>query len=214
MKNVICNHLHQFPLFLLHCENATVITTIIHFPFPTSLKMTLKPQLLLLLLLLLHAAAPAHATGEGEAKASVAVGGGAETGQAAAEPAGVPLDAPPALSGELLRIGVASCYNERRDSKALWQRLAAREPRMLLLLGDNVYADHPLFFKIRVPATVADIRRSYQRLGSHPDFARLRQQVPVYATWDDHGKKEGKVVVVPRPNVLVVPGPNVLEYLD
>lgn len=84
------------------------------------------------------------------------------------------------------RIGVASCNNERVRT-TLWSVLRERKPQVTALLGDNIYADHPLFLKVRIPATLDDIRRSYARLGRQPDFTALREETDLQATWDDHG---------------------------
>jgi alkaline phosphatase D len=64
------------------------------------------------------------------------------------------------------------------DNERMWDVIRSQEPEMLLLLGDNVYIDHP---------TLPEMQRyCYYRRQSRPEFRRLVAQVPVYAIWDDH----------------------------
>jgi len=60
----------------------------------------------------------------------------------------------------------------------MWDTIAWRGPLALLLLGDNVYIDHPLKPQVQ--------RYCYYRRQSRPEFRRLAGSVPVFAIWDDH----------------------------
>ncbi len=64
-------------------------------------------------------------------------------------------------------------------NERMWDTIRERAPAALLLLGDNVYIDHPVQF--------GDLHKyTYYRRQSEPKFRRLVRSVPVYAIWDDH----------------------------
>ena len=63
-------------------------------------------------------------------------------------------------------------------NERMWNTIRSFHPDLLLLLGDNVYIDHP-----QSPAMQ---RYCYYRRQSRPEFRRLIAQTPVYAIWDDH----------------------------
>jgi alkaline phosphatase D len=60
----------------------------------------------------------------------------------------------------------------------MWDTLATHQLDAFLLLGDNVYIDHPT----RPPVQ----EYCYYRRQSRLEFRRFVNQVPVYAIWDDH----------------------------
>ena len=60
----------------------------------------------------------------------------------------------------------------------MWDTLRTHPLRALLLLGDNVYIDHP-----ERPATQ---EYCYYRRQSRPEFRRFAAECPIYAVWDDH----------------------------
>jgi alkaline phosphatase D len=64
-------------------------------------------------------------------------------------------------------------WNER-----MWDTLRRRGPQAILMLGDNVYIDHP---------EVPEVQQyCYYRRLSHPTFRRFAANTPIYAIWDDH----------------------------
>lgn len=63
----------------------------------------------------------------------------------------------------------------------MWDSILEADPDLLLLLGDNVYVDRP-----DLPTERADFDAAYAALAAQPGWQRLRGQVPVLATWDDH----------------------------
>ena len=84
----------------------------------------------------------------------------------------------------ITEIAFGSCTNEDAP-QPLWKIISATQPQLFLYLGDNVYADST--GKVRHPvATEASFSDSYQKLANNPDFAAFRQQVPIFAGWDDH----------------------------
>jgi alkaline phosphatase D len=93
----------------------------------------------------------------------------------AAEPADL-VHRAPAPDAVLTRIAVGSCLNQRRPAPIL-RTIAGLRPDLLLLIGDNVYADTD---------DAARMRAAYADLGANADYRALVGAVPVLATWDDH----------------------------
>lgn len=81
--------------------------------------------------------------------------------------------APDAL---LTRIAFGSCAKEDKP-QPIWDAVLAAQPQAFVFLGDNIYGD------TRDPAV---LEARYARLGAIEGFKRLRAQVPLFATWDDH----------------------------
>ncbi|MGE3166879.1 MAG: alkaline phosphatase D family protein [Planctomycetota bacterium] len=76
-----------------------------------------------------------------------------------------------------LRIAFGSCLDQNRPAPVLAALLASR-PDVLVLLGDNVYAD---------TEDDAALRSTYAQQLARPEFARLLTETPRwFATWDDH----------------------------
>lgn len=60
----------------------------------------------------------------------------------------------------------------------MWNTIASHQPAAMLMLGDNVYIDHP---------TMPDVQRHcYYRRQLVPEWRALTAQTPVYAIYDDH----------------------------
>jgi len=83
----------------------------------------------------------------------------------------------------ITKIAFGSCATQQRACP-IWGTIADYRPDWLLLLGDNIYAD-VVDGRLK-PATPERIKQSYEELARVPDFIRLRNQVPILATWDDH----------------------------
>ncbi len=60
----------------------------------------------------------------------------------------------------------------------MWETVDAKRPSLLVLLGDNVYIDHPKSPRMQ--------RYCYYRRQSRPEFRTLVAHTPVYTIWDDH----------------------------
>ncbi len=60
----------------------------------------------------------------------------------------------------------------------MWNTINSREPLAFLLLGDNVYIDHP-----KSPAVQ---KYCYYRRQCRPEFRNFASATAVYAIWDDH----------------------------
>jgi len=98
--------------------------------------------------------------------------------------------APSAAAQEkpLTRIAFGSCADQDKPLP-IFDTVAAAKPELLLLLGDNIYADLDKSRKV----TVDVIREKYEILGKLPGWQKLKAACPVMATWDDHdlGKNDG-----------------------
>ncbi len=82
----------------------------------------------------------------------------------------------------LSRIAFGSCADQDRPLP-IFDTVAAAKPDLLLLLGDNMYAD--LDRKVKVTPEV--IREKYAQMARVPSFARLRAACPtILGVWDDH----------------------------
>ena len=76
------------------------------------------------------------------------------------------------------RICLGSCFDPR-DKVAwdIWDRVRELEPQLFLALGDNVYADTD---------DPEEYRAAFDLLETVPQYVRVREEIPVIATWDDH----------------------------
>ena len=107
---------------------------------------------------------------------AVAVAGGAQAGGAAPAPAVVSGVRRPALDRLPQRIAFGSCA-EGAVPQPIWEAVLAADPDLFIFLGDNIYGD------TREPAVLS---AKYAQFAAQPGFKRLRDRVPVLATWDDH----------------------------
>jgi len=89
----------------------------------------------------------------------------------------------PALSPSttLTRIAFGSC-NHQNAPQHMWAQIAAQNPQLFLMIGDNVYGDNGW----DADAGLESLRASYALQASHPEFTGFRAKVPMMATWDDH----------------------------
>lgn len=98
---------------------------------------------------------------------------------------GVGVSATPAQDAAkpVTRIVFGSCANQNNPCP-IWEKVAEQKPELLVLLGDNIYADlEDGKLKTADPAKIASC---YQALADLPAFQALRGSTKVLATWDDH----------------------------
>jgi alkaline phosphatase D len=108
---------------------------------------------------------------------AAALGGASRIARGAAEESSAAATDPhPALARTLTRIGFGSCA-EASKPQPIWNPVLARRLDLFIFLGDNIYAD---------THDMSVMRAKYAELAAQPGFARLRKEVPVVATWDDH----------------------------
>jgi alkaline phosphatase D len=94
----------------------------------------------------------------------------------------------PDASQPLSVIAFGSCADQAKPL-AIYDTIAELKPDLLLLLGDNIYADLDKGRKV----TPEVIREKYGILAAKPEWQRLKAAAPMLATWDDHdfGKNDG-----------------------
>jgi alkaline phosphatase D len=83
---------------------------------------------------------------------------------------------PPQEEAAVERVLFGSCNQQDRPAP-IWEAVAAREPDVFVLLGDNVYGD---------TLDMDVLRRRYAELEVQPGFAALRASCRLLAIWDDH----------------------------
>jgi len=92
-----------------------------------------------------------------------------------------------AVAGEapLTRIALGSCAHQQKP-QPIWEAVLAWRPELFIFSGDNVYGDV-------TSAAMTELSAAYAAAGRIEGIARLRAEVPVLATWDDHdyGKNDG-----------------------
>lgn len=85
----------------------------------------------------------------------------------------------PAAGGQtraVTRVAFGSCADQDRP-QPIWDSVLRARPDLFLFIGDNVYAD---------TEDMSVMRAKYAQLAAVAGFRRLRRQVPLLATWDDH----------------------------
>ncbi|MHA7058026.1 alkaline phosphatase D family protein [Aquimarina sp. M1] len=82
-------------------------------------------------------------------------------------------------------IAFGSC-NKQNSPQPFWKEILKNDPDLFIWGGDNIYGDS---------ADMSKIKRDYQTQNSNVDYQKLKQQVPIMATWDDHdyGKNDAGV---------------------
>ena len=73
-------------------------------------------------------------------------------------------------------VAFGSCLDPSRPHPILGDVVGAR-PDLMVMLGDNVYAD---------AGAVTDFTRAYRALGDSPSYRRMAAAMPILAIWDDH----------------------------
>src|SRR4051812_22323610 len=88
----------------------------------------------------------------------------------------------------LERIAFGSCADQDKPLP-IFDTIAATKPELLLLIGDNIYADLDKSRKV----TPEVIKEKYDTLAKLPGYQKLKAACPILATWDDHdlGKNDG-----------------------
>ena len=79
------------------------------------------------------------------------------------------------------KIAFGSCVDQDKPVP-IFDAILAAKPDLMLMLGDNMYAD--LDRKVKVTPDV--IREKYAQIAKVPGFAKLKAACPMLGTWDDH----------------------------
>lgn len=81
----------------------------------------------------------------------------------------------------LTSVAFGSCADQDKPLP-IFDTIAAAKPELLLLIGDNIYADLDKGRKV----TPEVIKEKYDTLGKLPGYQKLKAACPILATWDDH----------------------------
>ncbi len=81
----------------------------------------------------------------------------------------------------LSRIAFGSCNHQLRPQE-IWAGIAAGDPQLFLLIGDNNYGDQGW----SGDAALTSLREAYAVQAASPELSAFRAQVPMMVTWDDH----------------------------
>tara|TARA_R110002012_G_scaffold265632_2_gene449038 strand:- start:1258 stop:2202 length:945 start_codon:yes stop_codon:yes gene_type:complete len=73
-------------------------------------------------------------------------------------------------------IAFGSC-NHEDDPQTIWQPILENEPDLWIWLGDNIYGD---------TNDMEVLNSKYELQKSHPEYQKLKLNVPIIGTWDDH----------------------------
>jgi len=74
------------------------------------------------------------------------------------------------------KIALGSCADENLDQPIL-SLVLEHDPELFIYLGDNIYAD---------TKNINELEDAYKKLGSKKEFQKLKLNIPIIATWDDH----------------------------
>ena len=100
--------------------------------------------------------------------------------------------------GKSVRFAVASCmYDKYEEQRSVWSVLAAQKPDLILMIGDNVYADKDIAGEsftrgqgkqayTQEIATPAELWRRYAETRKTLAIFHNEHLIPVHAVWDDH----------------------------
>jgi alkaline phosphatase D len=85
----------------------------------------------------------------------------------------------------LTRIAFGSCAHQAKP-QPIWDAVLDYRPELFIFAGDNVYGDV-------TSAAMSELRAAYAMAAGIEGYAKVRDTVPVLATWDDHdyGQNDG-----------------------
>jgi alkaline phosphatase D len=78
----------------------------------------------------------------------------------------------------LTRIAFGSCAHQDKP-QPIWEAVLRYLPDLFIFAGDNVYGD-------LTPGASNGLRQAYAKAAGIAGYRKLRAEVPVLATWDDH----------------------------
>jgi alkaline phosphatase D len=86
------------------------------------------------------------------------------------------ITSPPAVPDVVTKIAFGSCASQSEPQPTLDVALA-KDPDLFIYLGDNMYAN---------TYDPRKLQQFYHTMYGRPEFCRLKNAVPLLATWDDH----------------------------
>src|SRR5262249_15204327 len=81
----------------------------------------------------------------------------------------------------LTRIAYGPCADQAKPLPT-FDTISAAKPELVLLIGDNSYADLDRSRKVAPEV----IKEKYDTLAKLPGYQKLKATCPILATWDDH----------------------------
>ena len=81
----------------------------------------------------------------------------------------------------ICKIAFGSC-NKPKRSQGFWDVIRKEEPDVMLLLGDNHYANQ---------SDPVRLKKAYDGLAAIPQYHAFRQAIPTFPTWDNHDYGDG-----------------------
>ena len=89
-----------------------------------------------------------------------------------------------------LRFAFGSCMNDgpafREVSRRIWRQVEKSSPDLILLMGDNVYADEWHFLGKKILPRAHQIWQRYVLAFDSIPLFRFKHLIPTLTTWDDH----------------------------
>jgi alkaline phosphatase D len=73
-------------------------------------------------------------------------------------------------------IAFGSCGHQDKPLE-IFKTILKHKPQLFIFLGDNIYGD---------TERMSVLKRKYRKLSKNENFSKLRDSVPIIATWDDH----------------------------
>ncbi|WP_031425694.1 alkaline phosphatase D family protein [Flavimarina sp. Hel_I_48] len=73
-------------------------------------------------------------------------------------------------------IAFGSC-NKVEEPNPFWEQVTTLEPDLFIWGGDNIYAD---------TGNMKKMEKMYNAQNANPEYAKVKAQIPIMATWDDH----------------------------
>ena len=98
-------------------------------------------------------------------------------------PAGKSLPASDALISKVL---IASCLDEEKGPSAAMMSLASEDADLFLMVGDNVYGDRDGRGYVSNQPDLDELRESFADLAQRENFQKVRANLPMMVSWDDH----------------------------
>jgi len=83
----------------------------------------------------------------------------------------------------ITRVAFGSCAFQWAE-QPIFRTIVAAEPGLYLSLGDAIYGDFD--GEEAFDVTPESLQAEWQKLGESPDWQRLKANVPLMATWDNH----------------------------
>ena len=89
-----------------------------------------------------------------------------------------------------IRFVFGSCINDtaafHETANRIWHQVKLIKPDVVLLTGDNVYADEWHYLGKKIPPEANQIWQRYVLAFQNVPFFKFKHLIPTLATWDDH----------------------------